>query len=118
MELTLFWQYRGVRRINNREARFKSDVIEGDGEAASGKAVREGLCEEERWHWIRILGGRQAHLGKAVQAEGRASAKILLSAVVQSLTHVRLFATPRMAACQTPLSFTISRPCSNSCPLS
>ena len=93
-------------------------MIAGDGEAASDKAVREGLCEEERWHWIRILGGRQAPLEKAVQAEGTASAKILLFAAVQSLTHVRLFATPWTAACQAPLPFTLSRACSNSCPLS
>ena len=38
--------------------------------------------------------------------------------VVQSLSHVQLFATPRSAACQASLSFTISRSLLNSCPLS
>ena len=37
---------------------------------------------------------------------------------VQSLSDVRLFATPWTAACQASLSITISRACSNSCPLS
>lgn len=37
MELTLFWHYRGVRRKTNREARFESEVIAGDGEAASDR---------------------------------------------------------------------------------
>ena len=37
---------------------------------------------------------------------------------VQSFSHVWLFATPWIAACQASLSFTISRGCSNSCPLS
>ena len=38
--------------------------------------------------------------------------------VVQSLSRVWLFVTPWTAACQASLSFTISRVCSNSCPLS
>ena len=38
--------------------------------------------------------------------------------VVQSLSHVRLFASPWTAAHQASLSFTISRACSDSCPLS
>ena len=38
--------------------------------------------------------------------------------VVQSLNCVWLFMTPWAAACQASLSFTISRSCSNSCPLS
>ena len=38
--------------------------------------------------------------------------------LVQSLSHVRVFATPPMAARQTSLCFTISRSCSNSCSLS
>ena len=38
--------------------------------------------------------------------------------VVQLLSHVRLFVTPWTVACQASLSFTISRVCSNSCPLS
>ena len=37
---------------------------------------------------------------------------------VQSLSHVRLFATPRTEAHQASLSFTISWVCANSCPLS
>ena len=37
--------------------------------------------------------------------------------VVQSLSHIQLFATPWTTACQASLSFTISRVCSNSCPL-
>ena len=38
--------------------------------------------------------------------------------VVQSLSRVRLFATPWTAACQVPLSSTVSQICSNSCQLS
>ena len=38
--------------------------------------------------------------------------------VVQSLSHVQLFATLWTAACQASLSFTISRVCSNACSLS
>ena len=38
--------------------------------------------------------------------------------VVQSLSHVRLFATPWTAAHQTSLSFTVSQRLPNSCPLS
>ena len=38
--------------------------------------------------------------------------------VVQSLSHVQLFATPWTPANQASLSFTISRVCWNSCPLS
>ena len=38
--------------------------------------------------------------------------------VVQSLSHIQLFATPWTAAHQVSLSFTISWACSNSCPLS
>ena len=38
--------------------------------------------------------------------------------VVQSLSHVQLFATPRTAALQASLSFTVLGVCSNSCPLS
>ena len=38
--------------------------------------------------------------------------------VFQSLSCVQLFATPRTAARQASLSFTISQTCSNSCPLS
>ena len=38
--------------------------------------------------------------------------------VVQSFSHVWLFATLWTAACQASLCFTISRRCSNSCPLS
>ena len=38
--------------------------------------------------------------------------------VVQSLNFVQLFATPWTAAFQTPLSFTVSKVCSNSSPLS
>ena len=42
-----------------------------------------------------------------------------LVAVVQPLSRVRLFVTPRTAARQASLSFTVSpRACSNSCPLS
>ena len=41
-----------------------------------------------------------------------------LIVVVQSLSRVQLFVTPWTAACQASLSFTISRSCSNSCPLS
>ena len=41
-----------------------------------------------------------------------------LIAVVQLLSLVRLLATPWTAACQASLSITISRACSNSCPLS
>ena len=37
---------------------------------------------------------------------------------VQSLSHVRFFATPRTAAPQNSLPFTVSRVCSNSCPMS
>ena len=37
--------------------------------------------------------------------------------VVQSLSRVQFFETPWTAASQAPLSFTISRVCSNSCPL-
>ena len=37
--------------------------------------------------------------------------------VVQPLSHVQLFATPWTAARQASLSFTISRVCSDSCPL-
>ena len=37
--------------------------------------------------------------------------------VFQSATQSRLFATPRTAACQASLSFTISWSLSNSCPL-
>ena len=37
---------------------------------------------------------------------------------VQSLSHVQLFVTPWTAAYQVSLSFTISRFCPNSCPLS
>ena len=37
--------------------------------------------------------------------------------VVQSLSHIQLFATPWTTACQASLSFTISGVCSNSCPL-
>ena len=43
---------------------------------------------------------------------------LLLLFVVQLLSHVQLFGTPRAAAHQTPLSSTISRVCSNSCLLS
>ena len=38
--------------------------------------------------------------------------------VVQSLSHVQLFVTPWTVAHQASLSFTISRVCSNACPLS
>ena len=38
--------------------------------------------------------------------------------VVQALSHVQLFVTPWTAARQAFASFTISRVCSNSCPLS
>ena len=38
--------------------------------------------------------------------------------VVQSLSHVQLFATPWTTACQISLSFTILGVCSNSCLLS
>ena len=38
--------------------------------------------------------------------------------IVQSLSHVQLLATPWTIAHQVSLSFTISRSCSNSCPLS
>ena len=48
----------------------------------------------------------------------RVCAFILLAIVVQSLSWVRLFATPWTAACQGSLSFSISQSCSNSCPLS
>ena len=41
----------------------------------------------------------------------------LLVVVVQMLSPVRFFATPWTAAHQASLSFTISRVCSNSCPL-
>ena len=37
---------------------------------------------------------------------------------VQSLSHVRLFATPWTAAHQASLSITTPKACSNSCPLS
>ena len=40
------------------------------------------------------------------------------AAVPQSLSHVWLPATPRTAAHQACLSFTVARVCSNSCPLS
>ena len=43
---------------------------------------------------------------------------VLYFVVVQSLSRVRLFATPWTAAHQVSLSFTISRVCSNSNPLS
>ena len=43
---------------------------------------------------------------------------LLLLFVVQLLSHVRLFGTSWTAAHQTPLSFTISTVCSNSCLLS
>ena len=36
----------------------------------------------------------------------------------QSLSHVWFYVNPLTAACQVPLFFTISRVCSNSCPLS
>ena len=42
----------------------------------------------------------------------------IVVAVVQSLSHVQLFVTPRTAAWQASLSFTASRACSNSCALS
>ena len=41
-----------------------------------------------------------------------------VSAVVQWLSRVQLFVTTWTVACQASLSFTISRVCSNSCPLS
>ena len=40
-----------------------------------------------------------------------------INIVVQSPSHVQLFATPWTAACQAPLS-SVFRVCSNSCPLS
>ena len=43
---------------------------------------------------------------------------IFMYVVVQSLSHVRLFATPRTVARKASLCITISRVCSNSCPLS
>ena len=43
---------------------------------------------------------------------------IILITPVQLLSHVRLFATPRTAACQTFLSITNSQNYSNSCPSS
>ena len=42
----------------------------------------------------------------------------VLILVVQSLSRVQLLATPWTAACQSPLPFSVSRACSNSCPLS
>ena len=42
---------------------------------------------------------------------------IYLVVVVQSLSHIRLFATPWTAALQANLSFITPRACSNSCPL-
>ena len=44
--------------------------------------------------------------------------KPLAFVVVQSLSHVLLFATPWTAARQASLSFSITRACSDSCPLS
>ena len=43
---------------------------------------------------------------------------LLFIVAVQSLSRVWLFATPWTAAHQASLSFTVSRVCSNSCPLS
>jgi len=37
--------------------------------------------------------------------------------VVQSLSHVQLFSTPLIAACQDSLFFTVSQSLLNSCPL-
>ena len=42
----------------------------------------------------------------------------IVVAVVQLLSWIWYFVTPRTAACQASLSFTISGVCSNSCPLS
>ena len=41
-----------------------------------------------------------------------------IAILVQSLSHLQLFATPWTAELQVSLSFSISQSCSNSCPLS
>ena len=52
------------------------------------------------------------------QCEKLFSVSPTVVAVVQLLSHVRLFVTPWTAAHQTSLSSTVPRSCSNSCPLS
>ena len=63
------------------------------------------------WHPPRIASAAGCHLIQDHASYGG-------GVVVQSLSHVRLFVTPWTAACQAPLSSTISWVCSNSCPLS
>ena len=64
----------------------------------------------------RLLRGQGWDRAQVREAGGNKWAFLFLLSV-QSLSRVQLFVTPGTAACQASLSFTISKACSNSCPL-
>ena len=63
-------------------------------------------------------GRRSLMLCSGLQPPARQLLKAWVLAVVQPLSHVGLFATPRTASLQASLAFAKSQSCSNSCPLS
>ena len=65
-----------------------------------------------RWHWTKT------NVKPVLMSEVNYTSTDRWSVVVQSLSHVQFFATPRTVACQASLSIMISNVCSNSCPLS
>ena len=71
------------------------------------------------YHIFFIHSSVDGHLGCfRVLAVVKSAAMTIVVAVVQWLSWIWFFVTPRTAACQASLSFTVSGVCSNSCPLS
>ena len=79
-------------------------------------------CGYDGWPWSMLDEGWAEERAEGrdwlLESGGIDVVAVFVVIVVQSLSHVQLFATPYTAACQAPLSFTISRVCSNSHPLS
>ena len=79
-------------------------------------------CDYDGWPWSMLDEGWAEERAEGrdwlLESGGIKVVGVFVVIVVQSVSHVQLFATPYTAACQVPLSFTISQVCSNSRPLS
>ena len=89
-------------------------------EENNGKKRIRGCCSECGWGYVKfemllrhpsvkkVVGSMSMDFRVEVMA-GDISWKVIVIFIVQSLSHVQLFATPWTAACQVSLSITISR---------
>ena len=64
-----------------------------------------------------MMNSTDAKKQKQTPASDKPQPLCMIFVIFQSLSHVQLSVTPWTAAHQASLSFTISRVCSNSCPL-